>query len=251
MKRLLHHSIVRIATVAILSFGLVASAYAGDNVCCSHQSTGNPYRCYGQGNCTWWSWKRANETWGQSMPNFGNARDWASLAQSAGYPVENEPGSLTIGVSSSYGRPHGHVVMVERLDGSNVSTTEMNYQRPPRTLPPCDRWKSHPHTRFNRGFILPQPTWDRPAVYFYTGPVRYAAPYDQSLLFFGDFFTGGMLVDARFPNGQYATLSGSQVSVNSSRSITVNVTLGSSGWWKFRFVDTRGQRSGWIWLYVN
>ncbi len=86
------------------------------------------------GYCTW----GAAEKWHQaagSYPGFsGNAYQWASNAQGAGYSVSMTPqprAVVVFPVSSAYGSV-GHVAWVDsvqsRPDGTYISITEMNYK---------------------------------------------------------------------------------------------------------------------------
>ena len=82
---------------------------------------------YTAGQCTWYVYDRVG---GKIPSTWGNANNWASAAQSAGYTVDNSPkkGSILQTSEGSY----GHVAYVESVgsDGS-VTISEMNYSGGP------------------------------------------------------------------------------------------------------------------------
>lgn len=80
----------------------------------------NPYNekgPYGV-NCTWYTWKMANEKAGVSLPGWGNANTWYSSASKAGYSVGSEAknNSIIVWNMTSY----GHVAYVEKVDGNTL-----------------------------------------------------------------------------------------------------------------------------------
>jgi surface antigen len=121
--------------------------------CAGYTSSGNPYPCCTNGNCTWWSWKMAKDNWGISLPSWGNAQSWATNAQNAGYTVSSSPAAGTIAVNTTAsvgGVVYGHVAWVTGVSGSTITVTEMG----------CDSWNgvrtnTYYSSYFNGGFIYP------------------------------------------------------------------------------------------------
>lgn len=80
---------------------------------------------YAPGNCTWYVYERRMEI-GRPIGSFwGNATSWATSARSAGLVVNNTPAAGAI-IQSSSGY-YGHVGFVERVDGSNIYISDMNF----------------------------------------------------------------------------------------------------------------------------
>lgn len=73
-------------------------------------------------NCTWYVASRV-----QVPSDFGNAINWGYAALLAGYEVSDIPkvGSIAWSVSDSY---LGHVALVESVNGSEVTVSEMNFE---------------------------------------------------------------------------------------------------------------------------
>lgn len=92
-------------------------------------SAGNRYAL---GNCTWYVYERILQLGGRPVGSFwGNATSWASMAQSAGFTVNNTPAVGAIAQWNSFqgGSGYaGHVAVVERVnpDGT-IFITEMNF----------------------------------------------------------------------------------------------------------------------------
>lgn len=82
---------------------------------------------YTAGQCTWYVYDKVG---GKIGSTWGNANNWASAAESAGYTVNHTPekGSILQSSAGSY----GHVAYVESVgsDGS-VTVSEMNYNGGP------------------------------------------------------------------------------------------------------------------------
>ncbi|KKI56318.1 CHAP domain-containing protein [Staphylococcus pasteuri] len=89
-----------------------------------NSSSGNLYTA---GQCTWYVYDKVG---GKIGSTWGDARNWASAAQQAGYTVNNTPKAGSILQSSAGG--YGHVAYVENVssDGS-VTVSEMNYNGGP------------------------------------------------------------------------------------------------------------------------
>ncbi len=94
----------------------------------SYNKTVNPFaqsNLYGQ--CTWYSWGRANEVKGTKLPCRGDAKSWYSVAANNGYSVGSTPRKNSIAVWSN--GTYGHVAYVEKVSGNNVTITESNWDR--------------------------------------------------------------------------------------------------------------------------
>ncbi|MGA4514756.1 CHAP domain-containing protein [Staphylococcus caledonicus] len=82
---------------------------------------------YTAGQCTWYVYDRVGGSIGST---WGNANNWASAAQSAGYTVDNNPEEGSI-MQSSAGT-YGHVAYVESVnDDGSITVSEMNYNGGP------------------------------------------------------------------------------------------------------------------------
>lgn len=88
-------------------------------------SQSHPYP-YGQ--CTWWVAQK------RPAPNWGNAKTWLKRAEADGYSVcygrncEPRPGAIiSLKGTSLTARLYGHVAYVEKVEGSEVAFSEMNY----------------------------------------------------------------------------------------------------------------------------
>ena len=90
-------------------------------------SFSNSGNLYTSGQCTWYVYDKVGGTIGST---WGNANNWATSAQSAGYTVNHTPEKGSI-LQSSAGA-YGHVAYVESVgsDGS-VTVSEMNYNGGP------------------------------------------------------------------------------------------------------------------------
>ncbi|MEJ7498353.1 CHAP domain-containing protein, partial [Staphylococcus warneri] len=83
-------------------------------------SSGNLYT---SGQCTWYVFDRVD---GKIGSTCGNANNWASAAQAAGYTVDHQPeeGAILHTSEGSY----GHVAYVESVNSDvSVTISEMNY----------------------------------------------------------------------------------------------------------------------------
>ena len=93
----------------------------------STKTTSSSGNLYTSGQCTWYVYDKVGGTIGST---WGNANNWATSAQSAGYTVNHTPEKGSI-LQSSAGA-YGHVAYVESVgsDGS-VTVSEMNYNGGP------------------------------------------------------------------------------------------------------------------------
>jgi surface antigen len=87
----------------------------------------NPYVSWYQGddgawhsNCTFWAWQRWLEVYGEALPSWGNAGEWAANAAAAGYPVDTIPrfGTIVMTWESAL----GHVAFVEAVSPDDPNT---------------------------------------------------------------------------------------------------------------------------------
>ncbi|AXV41708.1 CHAP domain-containing protein [Staphylococcus warneri] len=94
------------------------------NTTSERSASGNLYTA---GQCTWYVYDKVG---GKVGSTWGDARNWASAAQQAGYTVNHTPKAGSILQSSAGG--YGHVAYVESVgsDGS-VTVSEMNYSGGP------------------------------------------------------------------------------------------------------------------------
>lgn len=104
------------------SYGGMDGSTTGRSYGYGNVSAGNRYA---PGNCTWYVYERRMEI-GRPIGSFwGNATSWATSARSAGLVVNNTPAAGAI-IQSSSGY-YGHVGFVERVDGSNIYISDMNF----------------------------------------------------------------------------------------------------------------------------
>lgn len=96
-----------------------ALAASGDTTATVGQQTNgeNPYSG-GWSNCTWGAWQLAYQYTGISLPNFGNAWNWLSSAQSCGYSTGTTPSGRAIAVYSH------HVAYVDCVKPDGTVTIE-------------------------------------------------------------------------------------------------------------------------------
>jgi surface antigen/uncharacterized protein YegL len=97
--------------------------------CGGELSPGNPYYCCGcGGNCTWWAWEAVRSDTGVSLPNWGNAKDWAAAAVKSGYKVGDVPeeGTIAVRTKTTAEGPYGHVAWVVGISNNSVTVNEMN-----------------------------------------------------------------------------------------------------------------------------
>jgi surface antigen len=87
----------------------------------------NPYASWYQdgygawhSNCTWWAWQRWFDYYGEALPAWGNAGEWAGNAAAYGYPVSTVPsvGSIVM----TWESPLGHVAFVEAVSPQDPNT---------------------------------------------------------------------------------------------------------------------------------
>ncbi|MFR7991673.1 MAG: CHAP domain-containing protein [Lachnospiraceae bacterium] len=70
--------------------------------------------------CTWFAWQQAYDNLGIALPAWGNAVNWFSNAQAAGYSTGSIPKANSIAVWS--GNTYGHVAYVTAVSGGNTFT---------------------------------------------------------------------------------------------------------------------------------
>lgn len=105
--------------------------------CGDYPSDGNPFPCSNGGNCTWWAWKMAKDSWGIDFPARGNANTWDDTALNKNYITRTVPmpGNIAQKNSSPYKGDdgnwydYGHVAFVTDVNYSTktVYWSEMNY----------------------------------------------------------------------------------------------------------------------------
>src|SRR4051794_976438 len=76
---------------ALLVLLLIQENALAETNCLGQATTGNPYSCFGNGNCVWWAWKMAKDNWGDPLRKWGDAKYWADGARAAGYKVDTTP----------------------------------------------------------------------------------------------------------------------------------------------------------------
>ncbi len=143
---------------------LVSKSYCGF-------SADNPYPCCQNsksqfGNCTGAAWQKAKEAgWGNGSPgssgtglpgSWGDARNWASAAQAAGYIVDPTPSPKSIGIANNGPSLKNHAAFVTAYTSTSVTTVD---QQCGYNLQGGFFTASRPVTTFNAGYIrAPIPT---------------------------------------------------------------------------------------------
>ncbi|MGB9305567.1 MAG: CHAP domain-containing protein [Mycobacterium sp.] len=121
------------AVSSALSLGaaLVTASAQADTV--TNRTTGlttdhNPFSGGYEGYCTWGAQELIHAHTGYYVRALtGNAENWASQAQAAGWTVVGEPQPRSIAVySSALVGGVGHVAWVEAVNGGDITITEMN-----------------------------------------------------------------------------------------------------------------------------
>ena len=94
------------------------------------------------GYCTWYVAQKRYVPWG------GNAGTWIYHAKAAGYATGRTPrvGAIMVTTENRY---YGHVALVEKVSGDDITVSEMNYVHFGRV----DRRVLSASSRFIRGFI--------------------------------------------------------------------------------------------------
>ncbi|MBR4100114.1 MAG: CHAP domain-containing protein [Clostridia bacterium] len=72
--------------------------------------------------CTYYAWQQAYDNTGVALPNFGNAKNWYTSAQNAGYSVGTTPTAKSIAVWTNSG--YGHVGYVVSVNGAKMTVNE-------------------------------------------------------------------------------------------------------------------------------
>lgn len=237
----MNRQFANLSLLIIISLLLVLPVFGqASNTCNAYTSIGNPYPCCDNdgdknqngpkdGNCTWWAWKRAKETWG-NMPSVswgGAGYSWVTYARNAGYQVLTSPAPESIGITS------GHVAWVETVNtNQNIGTTEMNCGYP--TLPQGG-WKDRSFTYFTAGYVYPAA---RISAIQLIDPYR--SSFDRDVTVLGDGFAPNLTVQVTFPNGGQATLSGTQIKYVTRKRFVMRVKLNAAGAWRFRVLNPQG-----------
>ncbi|MCG3144285.1 MAG: hypothetical protein HONDAALG_01695 [Gammaproteobacteria bacterium] len=226
--------------------------------CAGYSSPGNPYPCCAAGNCTWWAWDYTSRVWQQPLPGFsknsqypsGDAKYWAGHAKQQSWPVSPDPGSRAIAVSS-WKSSWGHVFPVHYLGWNRLIGNEMNCGQSGVKAADYPIYDSlQRRYTADQGFIYPKPTQTRPLISYTVSPQLWRGGTYQ-ILFGGQNFSSDTIVDVRTPSNDWVSLKGTQVQVTGSQTLWITATLGAPGWWQFKVVDPKGQRSNWVYLYVN
>jgi len=113
-------SVIRVATLSIVLSALFLTSTA-------NAQGGNPYVAWYQdgaglshSNCTYWAWQRWYDVYGEELPSWGNAGEWAGNAAATGYQVTIQPsvGSIVM----TWESPVGHVAFVEAISPDDPHT---------------------------------------------------------------------------------------------------------------------------------
>lgn len=108
-------------------FAAPANADSATNRTAGPTTDHNPLSGY-EGYCTWGAQELIHAHTGYYVRALtGNAENWASQAQAAGWTVVGEPQPRSIAVySSALVGGVGHVAWVEAVNGGDITITEMN-----------------------------------------------------------------------------------------------------------------------------
>jgi len=240
MKR----TIIALTLVSIL-FVASGKAAAEDN-CLGQSSPGNPYNCFGNGNCPWWAWKMAKDNWGDPLRKWGDAKYWADGARNAGYTVDTTPAVNAIAVnpyvfSPAAGYTTGHVAYVVNVDSTSVYVSEMNYGSGV-----IHYWQKYPRNWFT-WYIHPKP---RPTINSISPNPRFWAWGDVSYLVYGSNLSYNERARICWPSGGCTVLSGAQVPSSDPYFFMMLVTIGQRGMWSITAINNDNRESAPYYFYI-
>jgi surface antigen len=236
-----------IVIISLLSMLFLAHGSArADNSCLSQSSSGNPYGCFGNGNCVWWGWKMAKDNWGDPLLKWGDAKNWADGARNAGYRVDNVPAVNALAVntyvfSAAAGYITGHVAYVVAMDSSSVYVSEMNYGSGS-----INYSKKYPKSWFNV-YIHPKP---RPTINFISPNPRFWSWGDISYVVYGANLSYRERARVCWPSGGCAVLSGAQVPSSDPYFFMTLLTIGQRGWWSVTAINNDNRESAAYYFYI-
>lgn len=234
-------------TISFLVVLFLASGSAlADDRCLGQSSAGNPYGCFGNGNCVWWAWKMAKDNWGDPLIKWGDARFWADGAMRAGYQVSSSPARNTIAVnttvfSSGAGRVTGHVAYVVDLDANYVYVSEMNYNSGA-----INYWKRYPKNWFQY-YVYSKP---RPRINWISPNPRFWSWGDISYVVYGSNLSYGERARVCWPSGGCTVLSGAQVPSSDSYYFMMLATIGHRGMWSVTAINNDNRESVPYYFYI-
>jgi len=115
--------------------------------CCNYSSSGNPFPCCGDGNCTWWVYRQMG--W---VPFTGNAKTWwGQVPNYAGWTRNSYPPTNRSSIGWHGRGSYGHVAYIASYSGgSTVNITDMTCN----TAWSCVRTTSKSLSYFG-GYIYP------------------------------------------------------------------------------------------------
>ena len=236
---------VRTISLLILLFATGGTVLA-ENTCLGQRSEGNPYGCFGNGNCVWWAWKMAKENWGDPLIKWGDARLWADGALRANYKVSSTPARNTLAVnttvySAAAGRVTGHVAYVVDLDATYVYVSEMNYNSGV-----INYRKRYPRNWF-QWYIYTKP---RPKINWISPEPKFWAWGDLSYMVYGSNLSYNERARICWPSGGCTILSGAQVPSSDPNFFMMLVTIGQSGWWSITAINNDNRESPPYYFYI-
>ncbi|MDX6405801.1 MAG: hypothetical protein QOH70_3256 [Blastocatellia bacterium] len=244
MKKVKMSLVVMLLTL----FVALASAQAvlADDNCLGQSSPGNPYGCFGNGNCVWWGWKMAKDNWGDPLRKWGDAKNWADGARNANYTVDTVPAINTLAVntyvySAAAGYITGHVAYVVGMDNTYVYVSEMNYG-----TGTINYWKKYPKSWFN-WYIHPKP---RPTINYISPNPKFWSWGDISYMVYGSKLGYNERARICWPSGGCTVLSGAQVPSSDPYYFMMRVTIGQRGWWSVTAINNDNRESVPYWFYI-
>jgi surface antigen len=122
-----------VAVSCALSLGAAVATAPADADSATNRTAGlttdhNPFNGGFEGYCTWGAQEQIHAHTGYYVRALtGNAENWASQAQAAGWTVvsEAQPRSIAVYSSALVGGV-GHVAWVDAVNGADITITEMN-----------------------------------------------------------------------------------------------------------------------------
>lgn len=223
-----------------------AQTVRAEDTCMGQSSPGNPYGCYGSGNCVWWAWKMAKENWGDPLAKWGDAKNWADRARDAGYTVSSWPAPNTIAVntyvySPGAGYTTGHVAWVRQVDENYVYVSEMNYGSGY-----INYLKKYPKSWFN-WYIYPKP---RPTINWISPEPKFWSWGDLDYWVYGSNLGYNERIRICWPSGGCTVLSGAQVPYSDPYQSRMRITVGQRGWWSITAINSDNRESVPYWFYI-
>ena len=139
---------------------LVILLFIGSTFAAGATNGGSSWNPYKYGECTWYAWKATKELTGTTLSELGNAEDWYSAAEAAGYSVGTVPKANSVVVFRDIGsatKGLGHVAYVRSVNGNTMNISEGSYKNmlvhEDTIATDTDRWRGSRYQQRIIGYI--------------------------------------------------------------------------------------------------